>query len=288
MLKTIRYIAEAACLYVLFFLFSLMSAKTASSIGGWIGRNLGSRLAASRKAYRGVEKAIPDLKPDQYKAILDGMWDNLGRIIAEYPHLQTIARNAVEVEGEENLKKVLSGGQGAVFIGAHLANWEILGPTLLEQYGKTLDLTYRAPNNPWSAALLEKVRDPEGQMRAYPKSRSSARLIAKALKEGRYLGILIDQKYNEGVSAPFFGIPAMTNPVFVQLCQKFGCPLVPVQNRRVSGSGFKITVHEPLDIVDDKGEPLPVEVVIERAHALLETWIKEAPEQWLWLHRRWG
>jgi KDO2-lipid IV(A) lauroyltransferase len=284
----IKHFFEAALLYMLFFFFGFLPVERASNIGGWLGRNIGPRMATSHKALRHLKMALPDLGDDEHKKIVIDMWDNLGRVMAEYPHLEKICRDKTQIKGRDVLERVLAEKNGGIFFGAHLSNWEILGPVLLLQYGEPLDGTYRAPNNPFVSRLLQKTRALDGRIRAYPKSRRGGKDLLSAVKNKRYIGILIDQKYNEGMAVPFFGIPAMTNPVFVQLCQKYKCSLLPVQNRRLEGASFEITVYDPLTLFAADGTPLPVEEVIAQAHTHLEKWICENPGQWLWLHRRWN
>ena len=131
------------------------------------------------------------------------------------------------------------------------------------------------------------ARSVGGQISGHSKSSAGGKGLMKSLKSGHCAGILIDQKYNEGLSIPFFGIEAMTNPVFVQLAQKYKCALVPIRNERLEGTNFRLNVYEPIEIFDSNDAPRPIEDVIKDAHALLESWITERPEQWLWLHRRW-
>ena len=285
-MKKIRYFFEALLLHLLFLIFRLMPLDTASNTGGWIGRQIGPRLATSRKALRNLRQALPNLSQVEQTQIITDMWDNLGRVIAEYPHIETIAKERVIFEGEDVLNRLFESGLGAVFIGPHIANWEVKSAALLLQFGKPVNPMYRPPNNPWSDRLLMKARSLNGKIQCHPKSRKGGQSAIQALKEGRYLGILIDQKYNEGIPVPFFGIEAMTNPIFVQLCQKYKCPLIPVQNIRVNGAHFKLIVHEPLQTFNDN-TPRPVEEIIKDAHALMEEHIKQNPGQWLWLHRRW-
>ncbi len=111
--------------------------------------------------------------------------------------------------------------------------------------------------------------------------------MVESLKEGRYLGMLIDQKYNEGLPVSFFGREAMSSPAFVQLAQKFDCPLIPGRIERLGGAHFRVTAFAPMKIFEADGKPRQAEDVMEEAHRLLEAWIMERPEQWLWLHRRW-
>jgi KDO2-lipid IV(A) lauroyltransferase len=286
-MKKIRYAFEAFLLYLLFGLFKLLPPQTASGFGGWVARTLGPHMAVSRKALTNIRRALPGLTPEEERRILRGMWDNLGRVIAEYPHLEKISRERTVFEGRDDFEKFFAAGEPAIFISAHLSNWEIHGAALLTQFSKKVELTYRAPNNPWSARLLHHARTLGGRIPAHPKTRESGKALLEALRAGRYLGFLIDQKYNEGVSVPFFGIEAMTNPVFDKMAQRYKCPVIPVQNIRLDGPRFRLKFYEPLRLFSENGAPLPVETVIAEAHGLLESWIREHPEHWLWLHRRW-
>jgi KDO2-lipid IV(A) lauroyltransferase len=279
----IRYLLEAALLYLLFFFFKLMPAKTASNIGGWIGRNIGARLAASRKALRNIERTLPELDEEARAAITLEMWDNLGRLMAEYSHLEKIGREHTVIEGKKRIADYIDGKKRAVFITAHMANFEVGSVSLFTQLGLKLDATYRAPNNPYSDRLLYKVRTLGGRLSAHAKSQAGGRSMMKAIKDGHQLGILIDQKYNEGINVPFFGRDAMTNPVFVQMAQRFDLDIIPIRIVREDGCSFRVIVEQPLQFTKDE----PLESVISKAHMVLEEWIREKPGQWLWLHRRW-
>ena len=287
--KYIRYAFEAFLLSLLLLIFKILPAKTASDCGGWIGRTIGPKLAASRKALRNLSNALPDLTDDEQENTIAGMWAHLGRVMAEYPHLKTLSRDRTEIVNPDHLRDILSTSEnGVIFFGAHLGNWEINAPAVLMQMDTAIDLSYRAPNNPFSDALLMKMRSMGGRLEAHAKSAQGGKQMMKAMKRGGSLGILIDQKYNEGLSMPFFGIEAMTNPFFVQLAQKYKCALVPIRNERLlDGCRFKLHVYDPVEVFDKNGEPRKIEDVITEAHDLLESWIKETPEQWLWLHRRW-
>lgn len=272
-MKNLRYLGEALAIHILFLIFKVLPARAASNLGGWLGRKIGPRLAASRKAVRHLETSLPDI--DVHEAIAD-MWDNLGRTIAEYPHLKTLIERA-EIRGylPDNHKQF-------IFFSGHLANWEMSATGMMHFFDVTPHLVYRAPNNPYVQNLLDECRSLKGQISTIPKSTKGARDMVRALQNGESLGILIDQKYNEGIEADFFGQPAMTSAAFVQLAQKYDLPLIPVRPERVSGSQFRITVYPPIPTKDRTAED-----VVADAHALLETWIAERPGQWLWLHRRW-
>ena len=287
MIKSLRYTLEGLGLTLLFYFFKILPSQTASNIGGWLGKTIGPKLAASRKAYHHLSMAMPNKSKEEQDNIIRGMWENLERVIAEYPHLEAISREYTTIQGKDNFEDLLTKKQPVIFIGAHMANWEVNCMAAYTQLGNPIDLTYRAPNNPWTARLLEKARTLGGKLKAYQKSQESGIHIMRAMKENHMIGILIDQKYNEGVEANFFGAPAMTNPIFVKLCQRFKCPLVPVRNTRQDGCRFELEVCDPIPVFDEKGNPREIKAVIEDAHRLLESWITENPQQWMWLHRRW-
>lgn len=284
MIKTLRYWIEALFLGALFIIFRLMPVDMASAVGGFIARMIGARLASSRKAMRHIQAALPDLSEDQCRAAIVQMWDNLGRVVAEYPHLSYIARNRVTVEGEEHIDAALSvPGKGAVFFSLHMGNWEIPPTYLAVEKGADVHLMYRAPNNRWVDQMIHFWRTRSSKkLHAWSKSRAGGQGAMKGVRSGGALAILVDQKYNEGIDVPFFGMPAMTNPFFVKMAQKFDAPLVPSALVREKGARFTLKVFPPMDITDKSDETLLAE-----AHSILESVIRDHPGQWLWLHKRW-
>ncbi len=279
-MKNLRYFFEGVFLRVIFFIFKLMPVDMASNIGGAIGRIIGPRLAASRKALKNVSASFPDKNPTEHQAIVKSMWDNLGRVIAEYPHLEQIGRERTTIIGGEILD--VQKDSATILITGHLANWEVCPIAAHIQHGYDVTSIYRPPNNKTADTVLMKCRSLGGKLKTIPKALSGTRQIIKTLNDKGHIGILIDQKYNEGVEAQFFNRPAMTSPAFAQLAHKFKCPLVPLKIVRNKGANFTMTILEPLDITGQSETE-----IIKTSHDLLEEWISETPAQWLWLHRRW-
>ncbi len=277
-MKYIRYGFEALLVSILFMIFRILPLDTASRFGGFLGRNIGMHLAASRKARRNIELSLPKAEAD---TVLRGMWDNLGRVMAEYPHLKRIARDRISISGGKHAKTAAKGNKGAVFMAAHFGNWEVIAAGIYTHFYDNVHVTYRAPNNPISDIILAYARTLGGKIKAHSKSRSGGRAMMRAIKDGAFLGVMIDQKYNEGIEADFFGRAAMTNPFFAQIARRYDVPLIPVYCRRTQGAYFELIFEPPMKLGQDDG------TTIDLAHARLETWIKESPEQWLWLHRRW-
>lgn len=284
--KHIRHIFEYIAFLSFYTLFRLLPLDSASALGGWLGRTVGPRLAASRKALRNIAQALPELSSAAQKQILIEMWDNLGRVLAEYPHLKQIAAERVEIEHKEVFEALCASGETAIFAGAHIGNWEI-GTVTFNMHFAPLDATYRAPNNPYIDRLLRKARKLDLDYAFHTKSRVGGRTLMAALKSGRHAGIMIDQKYNEGIPVPFFGREAMTNPVAASLALRYNCLLMPFRVRRTHGAHFVMTACKALPLRDENNAPRPLAEIMADLHSLFESWIRDKPGQWLWLHRRW-
>lgn len=287
-MKKLRYIIEYLSLKILLFIFKVLPPKQASGLAGFLGALIGSRLAVNRRARKHINLAFPDKTPEQINQLTTEMWRNLGRVIGEYPHLEKISKKHTTINFiDESTKNIIQSDVPIIFFGGHIGNWEINCLASLLQMERPVTLTYRAPNNPYVTEMLDKARTLNGRLKSYPKSRESGKHLIQTLKNNEAIGILIDQKYNEGLNIPFFNHDAMTNPVFVQLAQKYKCPLIPIRNERVKGCSFKLTVYPPVPTINEDSSPRAIEEVINDAHKLLENWISERPEQWIWLHRRW-
>lgn len=287
--RAIVYRLEALAVSLALALFRALSIDRASQVGAWLGRTIGPRLGITRIAERNLRRAFPERTPLEVAAIVRGMWDNLGRVAAEYSHLGEIdvyaADGRVEVFGAENVERLRDDGAGGIFFAAHLGNWEIasLGAT---QNGVPLTHIYRAANNPHVDALLRRIRAPIGGTH-HPKGAEGAKKLIAALRRGEHLGMLVDQKLNDGIAVPFFGRDAMTAPALAQLALKFRCPVVPARVERLDGARFRLTVYSPMTLPDTGDRHADVAETMRRVNALFEDWIRARPEQWLWLHRRW-
>ena len=279
--KKFRYLVEGLLVFLLMGLFRILPLDTASAVGGFIGHTLGPKLSVNRKARRNIEASLPGKTDIEYKKIIWEMWDNLGRTFAEYPHLYKIAHERMTSSGTEHLQPVINSSDPCILFTGHFANWET-NAAYAYKLGIELDLIYRAPNNPYVEGALQRCRSMDGRLKTYPKSSQGMRQVFAALKAGRRIGILIDQKYNQGIAMPFFGRTAMTSPAFAQLAQKFDCPLIPARVERLKGANFHLTVFPPVNTKDRT-----VEDIITESHIMLEQWITERPGQWLWLHSRW-
>jgi KDO2-lipid IV(A) lauroyltransferase len=272
----IEYIVLRLFLAVLYILPYGTARKLASAIFAIIGTS----LSKNRIAIRHIRAAL-NVDEQQAKKISTNMWKNLGSIASEFPRLQTITKHYVEFKGGEYLEMLRNDGQAGILFGAHIGNWEVIPHAILYHYNLAVHPVYRAPNNPFVDRKLHKYRNPTNQIVPYSKSKTGMAGMVKALRNREHLGLLVDQKLNEGVDAQFFNMRAKTGVAFIDMAKKFDCPLVPVRCIR-KNDGFIIEALPPIETQNRDTSD-----ILNDAHSILENWIKEHPEQWLWLHRRW-
>ena len=216
------------------------------------------------------------------------MWFHFGRVIGEYPHLEKInalGSENITIEGLENLTDPLKKNKNCLFFSAHLGNWELTSHPLTE-LGYTISFIYRPPNNPFVDNLLRRIRKKYG-VNLIRKGPSGAKECIKVLKSNKgNIGMLMDQKMNDGIKANFFGYEVMTASAIARFAIKFKCPIIPAICKRVNGTRFLIKYYP--EIKYEKILELESELnIINYLNRYIETWIKESPEQWIWVHNRW-
>jgi len=285
----LRHRAEAALAALFFALMRALPLDAASALGGFLGRLIGPRLAITRRAARHFRRAFPAATEAEVAQAMRAMWDNLGRTAAELPNLYRIATTGpvsrVEVIGAEIISAMREAGRGGIVFSGHLANWEIMA-LAAAQRGTPLSLIYRAANNPLVDAMILGARAAATE-KYLPKGAQGAREAVAVVRQRGLLGMLVDQKLNTGIAVPFFGHDAMTAPALAHLALKFGLPVIPAAVQRLSGCRFRLTVQPPLALPDSGDRDADTRALMLAVNRFLEDAIRQAPAQWLWLHRRW-
>jgi KDO2-lipid IV(A) lauroyltransferase len=262
----------------------------ASAIGGALGRTIGPRLGITKRARLNLERALPNLPPAERERIIRRMWDNLGRVVGEYGHLSKLRcfgpESRVEVVGTEHLDRALALGQRVIFFSGHFGNWEIASVAAV-QYGLKVAQVYRAANNPAVEAVMLAFRNSLG-VEPISKGAAGARRIIAALRGGKILAMLVDQKMNDGIAVPFFGRDAMTAPAIAELGLRYDCAMLPARVDRLGGANFRLTVFPPLALTPSGNRQADIRAIMIEVNRLIEDWVREQPERWFWLHRRWS
>lgn len=277
---------QGALLGLLIAVMRPLPLDAASAFGGFVGRTIGPRLRASQRADRNLRRAIPDLDAAARQRIVRGMWDNLGRVMCEYPHLhRIIGGGRVEFVDLAGVSDLAHRNQPVVFFGAHLANWELLAPFAVSR-GIEMSVIYRSPNNRFADRLVRRLRGSPG-LNQIRKSSAGAREAVRLVRKGGVLALLVDQKFNAGLPVPFFGHNAMTAPAAAQFAVHHGALLLPARVERLGGTRFRVTLYPPLDGPATSPPAQAVAETMRTINGIIEAWVRERPEQWLWIHRRW-
>ncbi|MGO8920812.1 MAG: lysophospholipid acyltransferase family protein [Stellaceae bacterium] len=252
-------------------------------------RAASARISPSAGAPRNLRRALPEIGEAEGMRIIAGMWDNLGRVIAEYPHLGKYRAyehgGRIEMVGAEHIRRQAAPGRRAIFFSGHFGNWEV-ATLAVTQAGLEVVEMYRAANNPIVDQLITHSRSVVGSELAAKGSAGARRMLA-AMKSGRHIALLVDQKKNDGIAVPFFGRDAMTEQSLAVFALRFDCAVVPVRVDRLARARFRITAEAPLELPrsgDGAADTLALMISVNR---VLERWIRERPDHWFWLHRRW-
>src|SRR5688572_1497863 len=288
-LQKLRYGAEAAVFFVFMALFRVIGLEAATALGGFIGRNIFSLLPPDRTARRNLLAAFPEKSDAERDSIRMTMWDNLGRVVAEYPHLEKFSplgddpRITVTVLTPETPEAYR--GQAVMFLSGHFANWEMM-PIVGEQYGLHGATVVRPPNNPYIAGWIARQRAINGPDALLAKH-SAARRMMTQLRGNKALYMLIDQKLREGIAVPFFGRDAMTTPAPAAIALKLGARILMATNRRTQGARFHVTVMDGPDFRPSGDEARDIHDLTASLTARIEEMVRADPGQWLWIHNRW-
>jgi Kdo2-lipid IVA lauroyltransferase/acyltransferase len=271
-------------------LFRAMPIETASRRGAaWLAA-IGPRLPHHRIILTNLRFAFPDLSEKARLAIARDAWANLGAFAAEFPHMASVRIDGDDprlvIVNRKRLDEMAEAKTGGVLIGGHFANFESIGASL-SQTGLPIQITYRPANNAFVDDAVQAMRRAYGTRYLQPKSTSGGMHLMRALKKGEMIGIMNDQKNNEGMSVPFFGVPAMTFDGPTRLARRFGCPLVPIATRRTGTARYEITVFDDIALDTDPDEEKATFNTIVAINRFIEDRIRENPADWFWVHRRW-
>jgi Kdo2-lipid IVA lauroyltransferase/acyltransferase len=289
---TLRHRLEAFGLRTAIGLSRRLGPVRASNLGGAVMRRLGPLLRASRTADVNLCLAMPELSPEQRVRIVRRAWENLGRTAAELPHLGALRRcphgPGWELEGVEHLELLRAQGGPAIFFSAHLGNWELIGPAV-KALGIPLAGFYRAASNQQANEIIQGLRRDArgGDVVMFPKGATGARAALAHLRAGGFLGMMMDQKMNDGISVAFFGHDAMTAPALARYALRFHCAIMPIHVVRLGPARFRLVCEAPMVLPRAGDSANDVHAVTLAVNKAMETWIRAAPESWLWQHRRW-
>ena len=260
-----------------------------------ITRSIGPMMREQKIGRANLTAAFPEKSPAEIETILAGVWDNLGRVGAEFAHLDHIwnydpARpkaSCIEIDRRsyELFTQLRLDGKPALIFASHLANWEL--PALAAvAHGSDTAILYRRPNIASADRIIQDMRAVKmGTL--IPAGRDAPLRLAEALKSGQHVGMLVDQYLTNGVEVTFFGRKTRANPMLARLLRQIECPIHGVRVIRLPGQRFRGELSEEVKPVRDAAGQIDIQGTMQAVTSVIEGWIREYPDQWLWLHRRW-
>jgi KDO2-lipid IV(A) lauroyltransferase len=268
--------------------------KTANLFGR-IARTVGPLLPEEKLGRANLTAAFPEKSPAEIDAILAGVWDNLGRVGAEFAHIDHIwehdpnrpydSRIEIEPRTHELFAQLRLDGKPALIFASHLGNWEL--PALAAvAHGLDATVLYRRPNIASADRIIQEMRAVNmGTMIAA--SHDAPLKLAQALQNGQHVAMLVDQYFTNGVEVTFFGRKTRANPMLARLLRQVECPIHGVRIIRLPGHRFRAELSEEVKPARDAAGQIDVQGTMQAITSVIEGWIREYPDQWLWLHRRW-
>lgn len=291
-MQALQFQCEAAFASLGITALRALGPVAASNGAGAIARAIGPRLPVSRIAHANLRLAMPELDRAARRRVVCGVWENLGRTIGELANLDRLRRSDAgpgwELVGEAHLRAIADSGTRAIVVSGHIGNWELLTPVAAE-YGLPVGGFYRAAANPLVDRMIADLRRAANGavVPLFPKGADGARKAFAHLKAGGVLGILADQKLNDGISVPLFGHPAMTAPAAATFALRFCCPVLPAHIERIGPARLRVVCEAPLPLPDSGDRDADIRALTEAINRKLEEWVRARPDSWLWLHRRW-
>jgi KDO2-lipid IV(A) lauroyltransferase len=276
----------------------LMNRKTTANLLGKLMRLVGPWLPEHKIGRDNLRAAYPEKSAEDIDNILGGVWDNLGRVGAEFAHIDRLTlpevgklgMTATDVTYDQSsldhFVAIRESGRPALFFAAHLANWEAPGAGA-GFYKVPANVLYRRPN-------IGAIADAVVAMRAgcmgtlVPTGLDAPVRLANALARGEHVGMLVDQHFVKGVDVVFFGRWVKANPLIAQLARHTEAPIHGARVVRLpDGNSFWGELTGEIAPARDAEGKIDIKGTMQIITSLVESWIREHPEQWLWLHRRW-
>jgi KDO2-lipid IV(A) lauroyltransferase len=270
-------------------LLGCLPRRASAAVCAVILRNVGPLLRGNRHARRQLNAAFPTLGASETRRLQRGMWDNMGRTFGEYAHIAELMQFSPETPSAgqvimdertaETMRSIARNGRGALMFAAHLGNWEI--PAMAARAaGCEIALVYKRQP---SAVITTELKRKRAMFaaRLIEASPTAPREILGALREGLLVGMLVDQHFAQGTEVHFFDRVCRVNPILARLARAAKSPIYGARVVRLPDQRYRLEVVGPLQLSGSKDD---VAATMQTVIGMVETWIRQEPEQWMWLH----
>jgi len=288
LLSALLWRLDYGMVWLLISVFRVLPIDKASRLGGWVGKRLGRWMERKSGLYRdNLAIACPEASAAELDTMVSKSWGNAGRVLAEYPHLDTILQDPqrLEIVIREPVATYTNPEHPCVIVTAHLSNWEVVC-SAMARLGIPNASLYSPPKNPYLDKMLLDSRAALN-CQLLPRD-NSARLLMRALKQGRTAAMVMDRRIDEGKSVRFFGVDKPATILPAKLALKHHCDLVPVQVERLKDAHFRVTFHPPLRATNPAAsEDEQALDLTQQIHHHFEDWIRAEPSAWFCSQRIW-
>ena len=285
-MKNFKYFIQFCLTIFSFLIFKILGPNLSSKLSGKIFELIGPFFRSKQIIHSNIKRGVPDISSENLKNITRMMWNNYGRLFAEYMFIKDFRygrlENKIQVEGQEILNEIKRSEKKVIFISGHFSNFELMA-MYLEKTGIKLSAIYRPLNNIFLNEIMEGIRKKFICKYQIKKGIGGLKKLISLKKNNYSTALMIDQRVSEGVLCNLFNQDALTTTIPAQLVRKFNIPVVPVYIERIKDLNFKISINNPINFSKED----TVENITLKLNQILETMILKKPEQWIWSHNRW-
>ena len=285
-MKNIKYFFQFIIIIIFFIFFKILGPNISSTISGKIFEFVGPFFRSKKLIHSNIRKAFSNTSFYNLNKITKMMWNNYGRVFAEYVFIKDFRKGKLEskidIEGKEILEEIIRCKSQVIFVSGHLSNFELMA-LYLEKTGINLSAIYRPLNNIYLNKIMEDIRTKYICKHQIKKGIGGMKKLINLKKNNFSTALMIDQRVSEGILSNFFNYKAFTTTIPAQLVRKFDIPVVPVYIERIKGINFKITIQQPIKFSKDEN----VKSITDKLNTIIEKMIMKKPENWIWSHNRW-
>ena len=288
-LRRLRYRIEYGAFWCIAAIAQALPLELCARWSAWCWRQLGRFNRRRRRALEQIAFAFPEMSEAERQAIHVQMWENLGRVFAETFHLKDFMEDEqrYEMTSMDELRKFIAENPRFVIVSLHSANWELaaLGPL---RAGLRIAGIYQAIKNPYVDAYVTRLREPLYPAALLTKSRDTPRRFIKLMREGVVVAMMSDLREARGVEVPFFGRLAPSTSFPALLAVGHDLPMLAVRTIRLPNSNFQFDWQVLTPIREHATREENVLATTAKVQSCFESWVRERPGEWMWVHRRWG
>ena len=285
-MSKIKYFFQFFIVIIMFFIFKIVGLRLYSYLGGKVFQIIGPFFRPKNLIHQNIRKVFPNIDEKKMNEIVSSMWDNYGRVFAEYVFIKkfriTSLNSNIIIEGIEILNEIKKNNQKVIFISGHFSNFELMAMQL-EKTGIKIAAIYRPLNNIFLNKIMERIRKKYICKNQIKKGIRGLKDLLKFNKEGCSTALMIDQRVTQGSRLNFFNEKAFTTTIPAQLVKKFNIPVVPIFIERFDGIKFRMKVNKPVYFSDKSS----TDVITGQLNEILEKMILDSPSYWIWSHNRW-